>query len=215
MSETRPYVAIVGTDTLGRPFTRQEKAQVASLLRAHDLAGASLVALRFALKLRRNTTAAQDLLARAQLRLLRTGWDPNDVPLVKRLCRLVWSEYTNELSETDATRRAESVFLSEQGLEPQATPSAETLALRIESDRQMEERATAQIESLRAAFTEANDEVNLLWLRYTLDEVTDLGEMARRSGRDVAEFYRAADRRKRHIQRWLAAQGGVGSEEET
>lgn len=33
--------------------------------------------------------------------------------------------------------------------------------------------------------------------------------MARLSGRDVREFYLAADRRKRHVERLIAAKNGV------
>ena len=49
----------------------------------------------------------------------------------------------------------------------------------------------------------------MLWLDYRLAGVDEPSEMARLSGRDVGEFYRAADRRKRHTERLLAAQGGA------
>ena len=57
--------------------------------------------------------------------------------------------------------------------------------------------------------------MNLLWLDYRLAGVAEPSEMARLSGRDVGEFYRAADRRKRHAARLLAAQGGARDEEST
>ena len=47
---------------------------------------------------------------------MRTGWDPNVVPLVKRMCRLVWSEFHNQIRETDTARGAEEVFLREEGI---------------------------------------------------------------------------------------------------
>jgi hypothetical protein len=53
-----------------------------------------MVALRFAYKKTRSHGRAQDLVGRVNLRLVRRGWDPRDVTLVKRMCRLVWSEYT-------------------------------------------------------------------------------------------------------------------------
>src|SRR5579872_4272425 len=85
-------VGILGTERLGRPLTPDEKAVFGALLREHDYPGARLVALRFAYKLARNVARAQDLMGRADLRLVRFGWDPKEVPLVQRLCRLVWSE---------------------------------------------------------------------------------------------------------------------------
>jgi len=137
------------------------------------------------------------------------------VTLVKCLCRLVWSEHTHEKSETAKTRRAEETFLREEGIHSgTATPSAETLALRVEAERRDEERSSAQLDALRVSFTEAKDEVNLLWLDYTVKEITDLSRMALESGRDVQEFYRAADRRKKHVMRLAAAAAGVKYEED-
>lgn len=211
MGEARQNTAIVGTEALGRPFTNEERARFAALLREHDFVGASMVALRFAFKLRRNQAAAQDLLGRARVRLVRQGWDPDRVTLVKCLCRLVWSEHTNELSETATTRRAEEVFLREQ---ESSSGSPEDLALRTERERADEARAARHIDALRASFEAAKDEVNLLWLKYKLDDVDEPKEMARLSGLDVMEFYRATERRGRHILRLLAAQGGTKYDEE-
>jgi hypothetical protein len=213
VSEPKPNTAIVGTDKLGRAFTNEERAAFSALLRANDFVGACMVALRFAFKLRHNIAAAQDLLGRAQLRLVRTGWDPNEVTLVKRLCRLVWSEHTNELSETATTKRAEEVFLRAEGIGT-SSPSPEDVALRFEREREQEERAMRHIDALRASFEAAKDEVNLLWLKYKLDDVDEPKEMARLSGRDVIEFYRATNRRDRHVMRLLAAQSGAKHEEE-
>jgi hypothetical protein len=73
--------------------------------------------------------------------------------------------------------------------------------------------AAEQLERLRAAFEAAGDTVNLLWLQYQREDVSDLQEMADRSGRKVEEFYRAAERRKRHVRRIIARQNGVKDEE--
>jgi hypothetical protein len=196
----------VGTERLDRPLTDPERAELAALLRAHDFVGASLVALRFAFKLRRSKPAAQDLHGRANLRLVRLGWDPLLISLLKCLCRYVWSEHTHEVRESAATRRAEEIFLREQGIhEGTSTRSAEDEATRIETERRDQERAMARLDELRAAFVAARDEVNLLWLDYMRKEISDPREMARLSGRDVKELYLAADRRKRHVKRLLAA----------
>ncbi len=201
----------VGTERLGRALTREESKALDAVLRKYDFIAASLVALSFALKLRRgNRDAAEDLRGRANLRLVRLGWDPMVIALVKCLCRYVWSEHTNELRESATTRKAEENYLREQGIHAGTTSaSPEDEAVRIQQEREDEEHNEAQYEALRAALVEAKDEVNLLWLEYTLADVTDLEEMARRSGRDVEEFYNAKARRNRIVAR-LAPMRGPG-----
>jgi hypothetical protein len=201
----------VGTERLGRALTREESKALEAVLRKHDFVGASFVSLSFALKLRRgNRAAAEDLRGRANLRLVRLGWDPRVIALVRCLCRYVWSEHTNERRESATTRKAEEAYLREQGVHAGTTaPSPEDVAARIQQEREDEEKNDAQYEALRAALVEAKDEVNLLWLEYTLADVTDLEEMARRSGRDVKEFYNAKARRNRIVAR-LAPMRGAG-----
>jgi hypothetical protein len=207
----KPTTAIVGslyvgTDLLGRALTNPENKELTALLRAHDFVGAAIVSLRFAFKLRRNKPAAQDLQGRANLRLVRQGWDWKVVTLVRALCRFVWSEHTHELRETATARKAEEVFLAEEAVHGNtAAPSAEAIALRIETERREEAYDTAQMEALRAAFTATKDEVNLLWLDFMLMEITDLAEMARRSNRPVKDFYLAKDRRDRLVKRLTGA----------
>ena len=203
----------VGTDRLERPLTDTEKKDLSSLLRKHDFVGASLVSLHFAFKLRRSKPAAQDLQGRANLRLLRQGWDPGAVTLVKCLCRFVWSEHTHEKRESATARKAEETFLREQAIQQGPAPAAEDPVARLEAEQQEEARSKQRIDSLRSAFVAAGDEINLLWLDYRLAGVDEPHEMARLSGRDVGEFYRAADRRKRQTTRLLAAQGGAKFEE--
>ncbi len=203
----------VGTDRLERPLTDPEKKDLSALLRKHDFVGASLVSLRFAFTLRRSKPAAQDLQGRANLRFVRQGWDPRVVTLAKCLCRFVWSEHTHAARENAATREAAETFLREHDIHHGDAPSAEDRMTRAETEEQEEARAKQQLDSLRAAFVAAADEINLLWLDYRLAGVAEPNEMARLSGRDVGEFYRAADRRKRQTARLLAAQGGAKFEE--
>lgn len=203
----------VGTNRLGRSLTATEVTDLASLLRRHDFVGASLVSLNFAFKLSRNRPAAQDLRDRANVRLVEQGWDPGVVTLAKCLCRFVWSEHKNETRERVAARKAEEIFLREQGIDHDAAPSVEDLAIRLETEQQEEERAAKRSASLRSAFVQAGDTVNQLWLDHRLAGVDEPGEMARLSGRDVSDFYRAADRRKRHVARLLAAESGARIEE--
>jgi hypothetical protein len=208
--ERRTTPRIIGTDSLGRAKTDEERDGDQAVLIAHDFAGASLLALRFAYTRRRSDDGARELLARAYLRLVRHGWDPAEVPLAKRLCRLVWSEWTNELSETDAARAAVEVFLAKQEMEKGTTqPSVQDQAIALEDVRADEGRAHDLAEALRASFEKAGDVVNLEWLAHWLAGEDDIQAMARRSQREPREFYLAAERRKRHVQRILAAMRGA------
>jgi hypothetical protein len=203
-------VAFVGTERLGRALTDDEKKRLGALLREHDYPGARLVALRFAHKLTHGIGRAQELMGRVDLRLLRLGWDPAEVPLVRRLCRLVWSEWTHAVGDTEKARKAEELYLRHlEATEGLVVPSVEHRAVALESTRESQAHAKARLEKLRAAFETAGDEVNLLWLRYSLDGETDLQKMAAASGRDVAEFYAAAKRRKRAVRNLLAEERGV------
>jgi hypothetical protein len=203
----------IGTDALGRPLTNGESRELAALLRKHDFVGASMIALNFAFKRTRNKAAAQDLLGRAQQRLVSQGWNPSAVTLAKCLCRFVWSEHTHQKREDATRRKAEEGFLREQGIDHSASPSAEDYALRLAEEQEEEDRARRRTEQLRAAFTQAGDTINLIWLDYYMRGVEEPGVMAQRSGHDVTEFYRAADRRKRLADRLLAADNGDTSEE--
>jgi len=210
VSETPEPQAVVGTDALGRPFTDAEKRRFGALLRAHDYPGAHLTALRFAAKLGRSPQHARDLVGRAELRLMRSGWNASKVSLVGALCRLVWSEWTHAIEEMETARRAEEGFLRELGPDSHSGPMPD--ARLHASDRQRKEEEA--LEDLRCSFERAGDEVNLAWLRYTREGIEDLQEMADRSETPVREFYLAADRRKRHVRRLLAARGGVTLEDE-
>jgi hypothetical protein len=210
------FLAVVlGTERLGRPLTDEEKKRFGALLRAHDYPGARLIALRFAFKLTVNRGGAQDLMGRADLRLVRFGWDPSEASLVARLCRLVWSEWTHATEETDAARRAAKGYLHElKATEGVSVPSTEEKAVGIETARTYQTKASVQLEKLRAMFEKAGDEVNLLWLKHAAEGEKDLQKMATASGRDVADFYAAAKRRKRAVQRLLANDRGVDLPEE-
>ena len=203
-------VAVLGTEHLGRPLTDEEKKRLGALLREHDYPGARLIALRFAYKLTGSRVRTQDLVGRADLRLVRFGWDPARVTLIRGLCRLVWSEWTHVVEASGTAQGAEEGFLREleatEGLE---IPSHEAQVTALETSRESRATASVQLEKLRATFEEAGDAVNLLWLKLELEGVSDLRQMAASSGRDVGEFYAAAKRRKRAVLRLLANERGV------
>jgi hypothetical protein len=174
-----------------------------------------LVALRFAYRLTRSMGRAKDLMGRADLRLVTTGWDPSEVSLAKRLCRLVWSEWTHSDRETDKARRAEEGFFRElEATDGIKVPSIEQRATELETARETQTKGEVQLAKLRVLFEQAGDEVNLLWLKLQLEGVTEATRMAELSGRDVADFYAAARRRNRAVQRLLANDRGVDWEEE-
>lgn len=201
---------VLGTERLGRALSDDERRRLGALLREHDYPGARLIAMRFAFELTHKQSAAQDLMGRVALRLVRLGWDPREVTLPRRLCRLVWSEWTNQASETDTSRRAEEGFLREMEVtEGLVVPSVEQRRTDHETHREKQGHAQRQIDRLRAAFEVAGDAVNILWLDFTVAGEADVQKMARETGRDVGEFYAAAKRRKRTVRRLIAAARGV------
>lgn len=231
--------SVIGTDRLGRPLSDEERKVFGALLRDHDYPSQRLIALRFAYKLTRSEQRSQDLMARADLRLVRFGWDPAEVALAKRLCRLVWSEWTNERSETAASKKGEDGYLREleatEGLKVPAGPaprrsseskggaaggtalataSVEDRAVELEGEQAAQTKASVMLARLRGLFETAKDEVNLLWLKCQLEDVTEPAQMAEASGRPVEDFYAAAKRRRRHVQRLLANERGVDLPEE-
>jgi hypothetical protein len=202
--------AVLGTDHLARPLSDEEKQRFGALLREHDYPGQRLVALRFAYKLTRNRSRAQDLMGRVDLRLVRSGWNPAAVSLVRYLCRLVWSEWTHDSAESDKARRAEKGFFHElEATEGLVVPSIEKRAVALETDQAVRTKASVQLEKPRASFEKDGDEVNLLWLKSSLEGETDMQRMAAASDRDATEFYAASKRRKRAVQRLLANDQGV------
>jgi hypothetical protein len=157
-----PVAPYLGTDRLGRALTNEERKDLEKLLRAHRFDDARRRAILFGRRLTRGLAAAQDLVGRACLRLVRWGWDPNAVTLEKRLCRLVWSEWTHEKSEDATRRKAEEGFLAEMAVhEGTSSRSTEDYAVRLEEEREEEEHAKRRIDRLREEFVKEKDNVNL------------------------------------------------------
>jgi hypothetical protein len=213
--ETKRITPVIGTNRLKRPFTKEEREYFAHLLEQHDFRGATLIALAFAVKLTRSIQRAREIMSRVDLRLVEQGWDPNEVPLARALCRFVWSEASNARREARNEKKAVEGWLREMETEDALhTPSVEEHRERLAAEQEEEERAKQRVEALRASFREAKDDVNLIWLELSLGGEDDLQKMAERTGRDVKEFYRATDRRKRHVKRVLESKDGAVSEED-
>ncbi len=191
-----------GTNKLGRPLTDDEKKKLGAQLRAHEYPKARLKSVAFGYRLTHRMHAAQDLAGRADLRFVRVGWNPRQVVLVRRLCRLVWSEWTHEIEESDAARRAEEAFLRAEAMpDDDKAPSPEDRAEEIQASMDARAHAVRQIDRMRAAFEATNDQVNLDWLRLAEQEITDIGQMVPLTGHSTQDFYRATDRRTRLVKR--------------
>jgi hypothetical protein len=223
----------LGTNRLSRALTNAERDHLQRVLAKHDFAGACLVGLRFAYKLTRGRERARDLIGRANLRLVRTGWDPNEVALVKRMCRLVWSEHTHQERETDVARRAEETFLAEEKAQADAPPvlpkrgdplhprNEEPRVPTFEQEAADEARRAAELEEqcadlakLRAYFVSKKDVVNVDYLDQWMAGVEDVAKMAHNTGHTPEEFYAAQKRRKRAVERILAEKNGAPPDDE-
>ena len=217
----------LGTARLGRPLTDAERNRLDKLLRDHDFRAASIHAFRFALKRTRTKGRAGDLVGRANLRLVRTGWDPNAVSLQRRLLRLVWSEFKNDKRETDAARRAEEVFLREEGIhegvlpgapkrgdpgrqkrEP-AAPSIEQRAIALEEDHAELAERRKNFAELQARLRAKKDLLALEYLELRLKGTAEPKDIAEKAGRDVKVIYDAARRIHRMVEKILAEKHGV------
>jgi hypothetical protein len=213
--ETKRIEPVIGTNRLKRAFTDEEREHFSHLLRMHDFPGARNVAFAFAYRLTHNVGRAREVLSRALVRLVEQGWDPNARTLAQALCRFVWCEATHQRRESASEQKAmEGALRDMEVQEGVHAPSVEEYRQRLAAERADEDRAKTRVDALRASFIEANDDVNLIWLEQSLAGEDDLQKMAERTGRDVKEFYRAADRRKRHVRRVLAAMDGVKFEED-
>jgi hypothetical protein len=218
----------LGTDRLRRRLTDAERNQLDKLLRDHGFRAASIHAFRFALKLAKTKGRAEDLIGRANLRLVRTGWDPNAVSLQRRLLRLVWSEFTHDKREEAAARRAEEAFLREEGIQgpvppaaptrgdplrppskEAAAPSIEQQAIALEEDHAELAERRKSFEKLRARLLAKKDAVAIEYLDQQLKGTDDVGKIAKNAGRDVKLIYEAARRIHRMVEKILAEKNGV------
>jgi hypothetical protein len=184
--------------------TPEQRARFEEMLLDHDLEGARLVALRYAMKLTgKNEHMARQLVDRACTLLWdRCSWDAQKVPLPAMLCGIIRSERSNDARAATTEREHEAEYLTEvHTLEGSSAKSPEGLLIAAEESYDGRDAAAARLEELRAHFVETGDDVNLDWIRYSLDDIEDPAEMARLSGREPEEFYRARDRRVRYVQR--------------
>ncbi|HTQ42862.1 MAG TPA: hypothetical protein VMI75_08935 [Polyangiaceae bacterium] len=191
----------------GEPSAEQ-RARFEEMLLEHDLEGARLQAMAYAMKLTKKNVAASRQMVDDACRILweRCSWDPDKVGLGAYLCGVVRSERSHAAEAGITERENEVEYLTEVATLEEGTPgrSPEDLMVAYEESVEGREKASGELAAMRAHFEATGDAVNLEWIQYSLDDVDDLEEMARRSGRRVEEFYRARDRRVRYVQRLQA-----------
>ncbi len=220
----------LGTDRIGRALTDPESRRLDQLLRDQGFRLASVHAYRFALKLAKTKGRAEDVVSRTNLRLVRTGWDPNAVSLQRRLLRLVWSEYTHDRREEVLGRKLEEAFLGEQGIHgPVPAPAArrgdplrpspkEPAASSIEQEAIAREEEQAELADRRRKYDalvarlRANaDEVAIEYLEFRRKGTVSPAKMVEASGRDldVQVFYEAARRVQRLVEKIAGEEPGA------
>ena len=186
--------------------TAAEREAFDELLLGEDLESALAQALDYALKLTgKNETMARQLVLQARALLWeRCTWSPDKAPLGAFLSGIVRSVWSTEARRAVNERDNEVDYLTEVvTLEGADAKSPEQLLVADEGSEAARAEAATELEKLKAHFVATGDEVNLDWIRYSLEGIDDLAEMARLSDRKVEEFYRARDRRVRLVQRLL------------
>ncbi len=195
-------------ESAARAASEDDQDRFERLLVAHRIDEALLKALAFAMMLtRKDEPRAKELQRRALTRLWerRASWDPAKVKLATFLCGLVRSENSHDAEKAETRRKYEEEAVAKTvPLERTHAPSPEDLVLELEEADEDRRKALGKLEPLRVAFVEAGDKVNLLWLKSSLEGLETPAEMAERTGIPVRQFYLAADRRKRHVERLLA-----------
>ena len=152
------------------------------------------------------------------------------VRLTSRLCRVVWSEWTHQLEETEKARLAEEAFIAEQveagemalPAAPQrgdplrqkkelAVPSYEQQVERLDVEREEDRRRQEKLEQMRAGLSKLRvqlvakgDVVNVDWLDLRLKGIEDPKDMAQQTQRRPEDFYAAQTRRVRVVRSVLA-----------
>ncbi|MGH7294532.1 MAG: hypothetical protein ACRELB_06360, partial [Polyangiaceae bacterium] len=177
--------------------TEAERAAFEERLLLEDMDGARLRAMSFAMaRLRKNETMARQM-ADDALRLCweRCTWDPRKVTLGEYLVGVVRSEWSRLTRDGKTERRGAEKYLTERAtLEGPGDTSAEQAAIALEESAEGQGEAVRVLAAMKAHFEKTGDTVNLERMDFMADEIDLPAEMARRSGRPVEDFYRAADR---------------------
>jgi len=200
-----------------REPTAEERAAFDELLLGEDLEAAEAQALDYALGLTgKNETMARQMVLHARTLLWeRCSWKPDKAPLGAYLCGIIRSERGHDARHGAIVHRHEVEYFTEVAtLDGPDARSPEQLALEEEERLDDRDAARAELKKFEDHFVSTRDEVNLDWIKYSLEGIEDLAEMAKLSGRDVKEFYRARDRRVRYVERLLAEKRGEPQDDE-
>jgi hypothetical protein len=194
-----------------REPTAEERAAFEEMLLEQDLEGALVQAKDYAMKRTRdNETMADQMVRRARTILWeRCSWDPQKVPLAAYLKGIIRSEISHDAEAgVKRTEEEQEWVVDMDTVEGAYARTPEELMIERDESVEGREKAASKLEEMRKHFEATGDRVNLEWIEYSLDDIEDPAEMARRSGRKVEEFYRARDRRVRYVERLLAARRG-------
>ncbi len=185
-----------------REPTEEERAAFEEMLLDEDIEGAIVRAKAYAMKLtRRNETMARQMAEDAfRLAWERCTWDREKVSLGRYLVGVVRSEFSNAARDGAAEREEAEEYMTElETLSGPTAPSPESANIDRGERTVSEAEAAREIDEVRRILDERGDTVGLLALSYMLDDVFEPADMARLSGRPVEDFYRAADRRSRLV----------------
>jgi DNA-directed RNA polymerase specialized sigma24 family protein len=186
--------------------TEEQRAAFEERLLDEDIEGARLQAMSFAMDRLRNKAMARQAADDAfRLCWERCTWDPKKVELGEYLCGVVRSEWSN-LSRAGARERerAQGYHTERETLEGPGDPSIEQAAIELEESAEGEDEAVRTLSAIKAHFEKTGDTVNLERMGYMAGGIDSPAEMAKRSGRPVEDFYRAADRCARLVRKLRA-----------
>jgi len=202
--------------TEARLLSKEEEIRFTELLVAHDVEGALVKAFLYAMK---RTDEDERLARELQLRAYsllweRRTWDPSKFTLAAYLCGVVRSLVSHDARERETRDEYEEAAATETAtLQARHAPSPEDMAVEMEQADENRRNALRELEPLRQAFVEARDKTNLVWMKLRLDGLETPAEMAAATGIDVNEFYRAKERRDRHVKRLVAARRAKARED--
>jgi hypothetical protein len=205
-------------DSATPEISAAERLRFEEMLLGQDTATALRVAVGYAVKRTKSRTLARHL-ANDALTLVweRCTWDPAKGPaLPVLLCGIIRSELSHEKEKGETREEVEQKSLGDPGTSPDVIQTPEALVLAVEEKREEDALAAADQAWLRSAFEKAGDEVNLQWLELALGGVPhdDPAAMAEAAKRPVNDFYRAQERRKRHLKRMLTLDRGRRDDDE-
>jgi hypothetical protein len=190
-----------------REPTEEERAAFEEMLLGHDIEGARLRAMSYAMKLTRDNQTMSRQMADEALSICweRCLWDPERVTLGRYLVGIVRSQWSTAARDGATEREHEELYLAEmEALDGAAGASPEDAILDHAEHQESQADALHLLTAMRTHFEKNGDTVSLQRMDFMADEIDSPAEMARLSGRPVEDFYRAAERCARLVRKLRA-----------